>query len=172
MCNSPVDGATIDQFPRGHIEEDVHDNSACNRSEEYANAEPANRLLLASHVLLFVRVRVQEEVCKDSEHSHGGRAAPGIERVVAIFTSIGDAQKNIPRPKCFPYVVAEAIQPEECGQKAEAEYYVSHNEADVICEICEDADQVCRLTNHQAHGYRSHNIANQISAKRNKCINE
>lgn len=166
MGNASVDGATVDQLPCGHIEEYVYYDSARNRCKEYAYAQPTNRLLLAPHILLLVRVGVEEEMREDRQHSHCSCAAPCIERVVTIFASVGDAQKHIPRSKGFPYVIAEAIQPKECGQQAEAQNDVRHNEAHVIGEIREYADQICCLADHQAHCNCRNYISDQISAKK------
>lgn len=48
--------------------------------------------------------------------THGESATPHVQGVVAIFSAVGDAKKNVPGFERAPNVVAHRIQPQERTQ--------------------------------------------------------
>jgi len=104
-------------------------------------------------------------MCEDSQCSHRCCASPSIRRIIAVLPAVRDSQEDVPRTKGLPNVKTETVQPEEGCQEAEAQDNVRHNEAHMAGQLGENSYKVCCLAYHKAHGYRCHNVTNQISAE-------
>lgn len=69
-------------------------------------------------------------------------------------------------PKCFPYVVAQTVQPKEGAHQCHVQNNIGHHETNVTAEFGENAHQICCLAHDQAHGDCGYNVAHQVTITR------